>query len=531
MVRIFIRDEDMTSHGNIAAPDALQPLKVPQLFGRHSEIEQLQQAWVQSNTHLCVLTAPAGTGKTALLERWLYELQQQYWLEAEYVYVWSFYPTPHQPGQAVEAFFQHALSWFGARLDEITVDQQAEQLAQYIQQYHTLLILDGLEHCLDSQRPEQLGDARLRQLLQTLAEYNPGLCIVSSQQSLALSYLLQHPACKPLSLTDLSNDAAVQLLRVKGVQGSESKLSQIIAQYGTHALTLRLLAGYLQHWHYGDWRCLEQVPVLLDKNPQGRHARRLLHADAQQLANTGAETVLYFLSLCHQPIDRQSLLQLIKQIPIPWFSRLKALLGWHQHEQLADLLVPLKKLNHSGQQQTFITLQELGLLKKTGHFWYLAPTVRSFFQEQLRQDWPMAWQAARQHVTEFENQQQPLTIPTPNKVPPISPTRQVLHPTNIMPTPTPTPILNTEPMPALTLAETVLLPAETHEPDNAVAITHPLLAPHKTPKAAAKQLNDVIPHLESLQRSLQQLQQHTHKFQRSVQELDRAVQSSACSSA
>ena len=60
------------------------------LFGREAELDNLNQAW-QQHTHIYILQAMGGAGKTALMNQWLKDLAAAQFAGAQAVYTWSFY--------------------------------------------------------------------------------------------------------------------------------------------------------------------------------------------------------------------------------------------------------------------------------------------------------------------------------------------------------------------------------------------------------------------------------------------------------
>lgn len=590
MVRIFIRDEDECDSGAVSAPETLQQFKVPVLFGRNAELEQLHHAWSDSATHLFAISAPSGAGKTALIERWLYDLQQHYWYDAESVYAWSFYPkiptitfdqAPKELAQrhekqrfaalctAVDEFFHHALAWFGhATTETLEPQQQAEQLARKIQANHSLLVLDELEPFLTNDNGDlAFSDPRLSILFAKLNEYQSGLCVIITQQPIQPLFTTYQSA-KYLALPNLPPAAGVQLLRHKGVQGAETKLLEVVQDHESHALTLHLLGGYLAYWHQGNWLGLEHVPVLFDKQATGRHIRRILTANAHLLFNSSAETIVLLLSLSQQPLDRQTLLNVLQQIPSPWLGYW--LSKWvKQHDTLGELVRPFKYLSKAKQRQVFRQLQQLGLLRVVGRKLYLPDAVRVFFKQQFRHDWPLAWQEARGLLDQYSTM-----LPTVTPIKSVAVEKPQIHqPVNDLPQtvvpPHPEP-RRADHLPILTFTSqpiraemdippptyqrvgrdvpipTPPTPTETKPAEESIALTVATLpSPAVVPSFRAapmslsetltlqplaalmdvERMNQLIPQIEDFQRSLQILQQRTRKFQKSMRQLDKAVQS------
>ncbi|MBU6313376.1 MAG: hypothetical protein KGN38_12680, partial [Actinomycetales bacterium] len=61
------------------------------LIGRDAELGMLHQAWTEGKTNLVVLDAMGGTGKSALINRFIDDLRNMEWGGAERVFAWSFY--------------------------------------------------------------------------------------------------------------------------------------------------------------------------------------------------------------------------------------------------------------------------------------------------------------------------------------------------------------------------------------------------------------------------------------------------------
>ncbi len=68
------------------------PAGAAHFLGRDNELAALDAAWASAgNTALVELIAPGGTGKTALVKRWLEHVKTDNWRGASRVFAWSFY--------------------------------------------------------------------------------------------------------------------------------------------------------------------------------------------------------------------------------------------------------------------------------------------------------------------------------------------------------------------------------------------------------------------------------------------------------
>ncbi|MCP5102424.1 MAG: toll/interleukin-1 receptor domain-containing protein [bacterium] len=133
-------------------PDAISIHKLPvtrgDLFGRETALQLLDDAWASRTTHIVTLVAWGGVGKTALVDRWLNQMQEQDYGGARRVYGWSFYSQGAEQGKQASAdeFFQETLEWFGDPLPEAGSNvEKGRRLARRVRNQKSLLILDGLE--------------------------------------------------------------------------------------------------------------------------------------------------------------------------------------------------------------------------------------------------------------------------------------------------------------------------------------------------------------------------------------------------
>ena len=162
------------------------PSTNPELFGRDNELKMLDEVWDDTGTNIISLVAWGGVGKTALVNTWLSKMRQDNFRGAERVFGGSFYSQGAAEGKQASAdqFIASALKWFGdPEPDAGSPWEKGERLAEYIRNQKTLLILDGLEPL---QHPFREGEGRIRDpglqsLVRELANYNPGLCVITTR--------------------------------------------------------------------------------------------------------------------------------------------------------------------------------------------------------------------------------------------------------------------------------------------------------------------------------------------------------------
>ena len=153
------------------------PVTGSDLFGREKELKTLDGAWDNPRTKVIGFIAWGGVGKSALVNAWLNNMDEQNFKGAERVYGWSFYSqgTREVTQASADGFMNDALKWFGSE-GEVPKPQfeKGRLLASHIASKRTLLVLDGLEP-LQYPPGEMYGNlkdhamvALLRQLARTM---------------------------------------------------------------------------------------------------------------------------------------------------------------------------------------------------------------------------------------------------------------------------------------------------------------------------------------------------------------------------
>ena len=256
------------------------PRAAGMFLGRQRELTLLDEAWKDSGgTHIALLVAPGGVGKTSLVDRWLEGLRVDGWRGAGRVFAWSFYDQGvHGDRQTSDdQFLQAALQWF-----EIDHDMAASSwdkgrlLAKALSEQRTLLILDGLEPL--QYPPGPLGgklrafgiDALLTQLARA---GHPGLCLVTTRESVVELTPYAASSDRPTGsvmvhlLDTLSDEDGGRLLHRVGVRRSgaariredDPELREASRELRGHALALTLLGSYLRLAHNGNVRERDRV--------------------------------------------------------------------------------------------------------------------------------------------------------------------------------------------------------------------------------------------------------------------------------
>ena len=369
----------------------------PQHFvGREKELKQLDEVWDNEKTNIISLVAFGGVGKSALVAEWLQKLSQENYRGARYVLGHSFYSQgSHEDAQvSSDGFVDEALRFFGD--EDPTAGSpwdKGERLAQLVRESRTLLVLDGLEPL---QHPPTSGDAgrikdpALQALVRELAASNPGLCVITTRQTVAdiLGTLT-------IDLEHLSDQAGAELLRALGVKGLQEELEHAAQYVKGHGLALTLLGTYLSKAYDGDVRQINEIELVKADDRQGGHARKLMEKYERWLGDGPELSILQLLGLFDRPAEAGSIQALRTEPAIP---------------NLTDSLVDL------GQEDwrfAVSNLRDCGLVSpassgdSNSQSLDAHPLVREHFAEQLTERFPKAAKEAHRRLYEHLKQSTP----------------------------------------------------------------------------------------------------------------------------
>lgn len=390
-----LQKSDVETVGESTEPppaDKIQITKLPHtnshLFGREVELAMLDRAWAEG-VNVLTLKAMGGTGKTALLKHWLDQLAVDGYRGAEAVFTWSFYSqgSAENKQTSTDDFFESALRFFGyAEQNLPPPHERGIKLAQLVASQRTLLILDGLEPL---QHPVgifhgELKDQSLKALLQQLVVKNPGLCLISSRQTVEELKGKSEKLVLPHDLEQLQEKDGVALLRAIGVKGSEVELTKAVKEVAAHALALNLLGNYVKKVLSGDIRQRDKIPGLMAERNDGKHAEKMLAAYEIHLKGTPTLSVLYLLGLFDRPVSSGAI-QCLKKANILGLT--------DQLGSDADWCYAIDDLR----EQRLLNAPNPDYPDNLD----CHPLIREYFGGQLQTQQPQAWRQAHERLYEY----------------------------------------------------------------------------------------------------------------------------------
>ena len=385
-----------------------------ELVGRDDQLQCLDDAWLKvredrsPRPQIISFIAPGGQGKTALVAKWVTRLAEQKWPDCDAAFAWSFYSgnTLAQFEVTSDLFLREALSFLGNAADkqfassQASISDKGQRLAQIVGQKRCVLILDGLEPLQfppTASTPSALKDAGLIALLEGLAAYNRGLCVITARYP--LSELTKSFANANVNLPPLSRDAGTHLLQTLGLQRKASELETLVDDVNGHALTLRLLGAYLQHNADGEIRTDDLVPARAGGDEQDSAASRVLQVlDDLFASDSGLQqawAIFKVLSLFDRPAEPNWIALVCQQPIIPG---------------LTDLIVGKTALELCAE----IAKIRPGIVDSVGGNWRegldptkqlsIHPSFAAYLRARLKSNLPEAWRTAHHRLCLFFTQ-------------------------------------------------------------------------------------------------------------------------------
>ena len=358
----------------------------PMFVGRARELETLETFWSKSEHGIVCLIGLGGAGKTALVSEFLRRLLKGGSPQPSGVFVWSFYENAD-----AQQFLEAAYGYFsGGRRSRGggtgTFFLLTELLNELSGSERHLIVMDGLEraqHGPDSSTDGfgELVDPLLSQVVGRLAAgLGSTKAIITSRFPVPKISPWLGSTAQTIDVDQLEPADARALLRRHGVQGDDAVLDHVIAVFGSHALTLDHLGGYLRRFSKGNATAVRALPEpeVGSGEPQERQLARVLHAYEQALPAREL-AVLQRLSVFRHSMGAAELHRMFSMGPKP------SITGPLQGLSLSDFESLLDRLT-----QLHLVL----LARRQGYT--IHPAVRDHFFRSFT-DSPAVLQAVRRH--------------------------------------------------------------------------------------------------------------------------------------
>ena len=272
---------------NISTPEVIfvNDLLSAQDFQPRAEFEVLCDWWRNNGQGVCTLVGMGGAGKTAIVVQFLSLLrgvvdgspkQDKTLLSPNRVFVFSFYIQPD-----ADVFFTMLYCWLMKQTYEsrkMTPPTYCEliyelQQVDFQRSGDLLIILDGLEriqsydseHCFGDVENDNLQNFIMRVANSSL---NKIKIIITTRFPIALLQEKKYDNYFLIEVADLHLDAAICLLKNRGVKGNKSQLEEIVHKCGYHALTIDIVSGYIVEFNEGEFFTLNKSLSIKELNKE-----------------------------------------------------------------------------------------------------------------------------------------------------------------------------------------------------------------------------------------------------------------------
>ena len=372
------------------------PSTNPELFGRDKELKMLDEVWDNTATNIISLVAWGGVGKTALVNAWLRQMEQEHYHGAERVFGWSFYSQGAAEGKQASAdqFIASALKWFGdPEPDAGSPWEKGERLAECIRKHKTLLIMDGLEPLQHPFSEEEgcIRDPGLQSIVRELANHNPCLCVITTRLDVDDLKGFTGTTVENRHLEHLPLEAGMELLKHLGVKGTDDEIKQAVRDFDGHALALMLLGTYLSIAYKGDVRKRDHIAKLTKEKKYGGHARQMMESYEVWFKDQPELDILRMMGLFDRPAEGGAIEVLRAAPPI------KGLTSKLGDLPIEDWRFALNNLRKAG----LLANEDPGMPDTLD----CHALIREHFGEKLKENNPEAWKEAHYRLYEyFKNQ-------------------------------------------------------------------------------------------------------------------------------
>jgi len=305
-------------------------------FQNRPELEILRSFWTHQDIGVLGLVGIGGSGKTALVSRFLQELpgsgidaptvpKNESNPKANGLFFWSFYDQPD-----VEIFFKEIYRYLGgisrpsgsARDTVFRVIRAIEQSASE----RILIVLDGLEVIQEGRQDEQafgvFRDSSIRHLVRRIAYSRLGFkMVLTSRFPFPDLTGFESSRYRWIETDHLEQESARALLRSRGTRGSDAQLDELIRAFGKHALSLDHLGTLLRDFFDGDPRRAAELPPMGsvksadDADYQARRLSRIFAFYSRRIPALELR-VLQVLSVYRTPVLASRVVSVLRAVKI-----------------------------------------------------------------------------------------------------------------------------------------------------------------------------------------------------------------------
>ncbi|MFH1564062.1 MAG: tetratricopeptide repeat protein [Nitrospirota bacterium] len=286
----------------------------PNWVGRKEELTRLNQCYQAKEIKIVALVGWGGFGKTTIARKW-YEMLSKNNIQPDGIFGWSFYKNRSQ-----DAFLEASLDYLSQGNPEVRELRNAParfaKLTEYLNKGRFLFILDGLEVIQEDRQSDKFGnlkDTSMQGFLQNWAggEIRESFCLITTRVPMTDLKNWENKGYISINIEELKREDGIELFKRWKIKGEEDELGRLVEEYGSHALSLTLVAGFLNDFCNRDAKRAKEIPFYEMKDEENK-ALRILRAYDERLTNE-QRIFLQIFSCFLRPIDDDAINQVFRK--------------------------------------------------------------------------------------------------------------------------------------------------------------------------------------------------------------------------
>lgn len=296
---IHLHENDYLNSSPNVRQDWGEAICVSEFYGREEEISILEKWLLKEQCRLIAILGIGGIGKTSLSIKFVQQISDK----CDYI-IWRSLKDAPSLNTLLSNILQSLVNIQNNEIDcSRTVNEQISILINCFREHRCLLILDNVETLLCSgsragqylARYEEYGE-----FFKRLGESNHQSCLLITAREKPKEIALMEEKNAPVRvfhLNGLAESESNEILKRKGLKGSESEFNSLCEWYAGNALVLKIVASTIKDLFNG---CISSF--LKHKLTVFGDIRDLLEQHFERLSDIEKD-IMYWLAINREPVS------------------------------------------------------------------------------------------------------------------------------------------------------------------------------------------------------------------------------------